>query len=88
MAETAVQKKDTNTLPATLMADFSEHAGAGMDAIGTEDMQIRSCGYCNHCLQLNKNDASYIKGASSGDLFNTVTGQFWSGEDRVYARYP
>ena len=40
MAETAVQKKDTNTLPATLMADFSEHAGAGMDAIGTEDMQI------------------------------------------------
>ena len=40
MADTAVQTKNTNTLPATLMADFSEHAGAGMDAIGTEDMQI------------------------------------------------
>ena len=85
MAETAVQKKDTNTLPATLMADFSEHAGAGMDAIGTEDMQIPFLRILQPLSpQLNKNDASYIKGASSGDLFNTVTGQFWSGEDGVY----
>lgn len=85
MADTAVQTKNTNTLPATLMADFSEHAGAGMDAIGTEDMQIPFLRILQPLSpQINKNDASYIKGASSGDLFNTVTGQFWSGEDGVY----
>ena len=85
MADTAVQTKDTNTLPATLMADFSAHAGAGMDAIGTDDMQIPFLRILQALSpQLNKNDAAFIKGASSGDLFNTVTGQFWAGEDGVY----
>jgi len=30
--------------------------------------------------QLNKKKAEYIEGASSGDAFNNVTGQYWDGE--------
>ena len=29
--------------------------------------------------QLNKKKAEYIEGASTGDAFNNVTGQYWDG---------
>ncbi|XDZ65493.1 hypothetical protein AB8880_11305 [Alphaproteobacteria bacterium LSUCC0684] len=34
-------------------------------------------------LEINKTDPEFIKGASAGDLFNTVTGQTWDGEEGV-----
>ena len=33
--------------------------------------------------QLIKTDSKFIKGASAGDIFNTVTGQFWEGDEGV-----
>ena len=31
--------------------------------------------------QIKKNDPAFIKGAGQGDAFNTVTGDYWSGEE-------
>ena len=33
--------------------------------------------------QLKKSDAAFIEGAGQGDIFNTVTGQVWSGEKGI-----
>ena len=33
--------------------------------------------------QLKKTDPKYIEGASQGDMFNTVTGQYWDGEEGI-----
>jgi hypothetical protein len=33
--------------------------------------------------QLNKKKSDFIEGAAQGDLFNTVTGQHWAGEEGV-----
>ena len=33
--------------------------------------------------QLIKTDSKFIKGASAGDIFNTVTGQYWEGDEGV-----
>ena len=33
--------------------------------------------------QLNKKKPEYIEGAEQGDMFNTVTNQFWSGEEGI-----
>ena len=33
--------------------------------------------------QIKKSDPAYIDGASQGDIFNTVTGQHWDGEEGV-----
>ena len=81
---TAVQEKK-NTLPTDLMADFEQFAGAGMENIGTEDMQIPFLRLLQPLSpQLLKTDPKFIKGASAGDLFNTVTGQYWEADEGVY----
>lgn len=33
--------------------------------------------------QINKRNAEYIKGAEQGDAFNTVTGEYWPGEEGI-----
>lgn len=83
MSDTQVAEAKT-TAVANIMEEFEAHAGAGMDAIGTEDMQIPFLRILQPLSpQLIKSDPKYIKGASAGDLFNTVTGEFWEAEQGV-----
>ena len=83
MADTAVAEKK-ETLPTTIMADMAAFAGEGMDSIGTEDMQIPFLRVLQALSpEIQKNDPKFIKGASAGDLVNTVTGQTWDGDDGV-----
>jgi len=83
MAGTAVADKK-ETAPSTIFADMAEFAGEGMDSIGTEDMQIPFLRILQPLSpQLIKNDPKFIKGASAGDIFNTVTGEFWEADEGV-----
>lgn len=76
MTEAVAKKKETAV--ANIMEQFEAHAGAGMDSIGTEDMQIPFLRILQPLSpQLLKTDPKFIKGASAGDLFNTVTSQVW-----------
>ena len=82
MTEAVAKKKETAV--ANIMEQFEAHAGAGMDSIGTEDMQIPFLRILQPLSpQLLKTDPKFIKGASAGDLFNTVTGQVWDPEEGV-----
>ena len=55
-----------------------------MDSISPDDMQIPFLRILQPLSpEINKTDAKFIKGASAGDLFNTVTGQTWDGEEGV-----
>ena len=84
MANTQVQEKKEN-LPVNFMSELSEFAGEGMDSIGADDMQIPFLRIIQTTSpQLNKQESVYIKGASGGDLFNTVTSQFWDSDEGVY----
>ena len=82
MAE-AVAKKES-TAVANMMDDLYEAAGQGMETIGAEDMQIPFLRLLQPLSpQLIKTDPKFIKGASAGDIFNTVTGEFWDAEEGV-----
>ena len=82
MAE-AVAKKE-NTAVANIMDDLYEAAGQGMETIGADDMQIPFLRILQPLSpQLIKNDPKFIKGASAGDIFNTVTGDYWDAEEGV-----
>ena len=82
MAE-AVAKKES-TAVANIMDDLYEAAGQGMETIGAEDMQIPFLRLLQPLSpQLIKTDSKFIKGSSAGDIFNTVTGEFWDAEDGV-----
>ncbi len=84
MADTALAEAKT-TAVANIMADFEEHSGAGMDQIGAEDMQIPFLRVLQQMSpQLNKQEPVFIKGATAGDLYNSVTGQYWDSEEGVY----
>jgi hypothetical protein len=83
MAETAVAEKKS-TAVANIMDDLYASAGEGLENVGSEDMQIPFLRILQPLSpQLNKQDSKYIKGASGGDLFNTVTGDFWDSEEGV-----
>tara|TARA_R110000751_G_scaffold47472_1_gene106293 strand:+ start:244 stop:1059 length:816 start_codon:yes stop_codon:yes gene_type:complete len=79
----AVAKKES-TAVANIMDDLFEAAGQGREAIGAEDMQIPFLRILQPLSpQLLKTDPKFIKGASAGDLFNTVTGEFWEADTGV-----
>jgi hypothetical protein len=81
MAETNVTEKN-KTEVSTIMADMAEFAGEGMDIITADDMQIPFVRILQALSpEIQKNDPKFIKGASAGDLVNTVTGQIWEGDD-------
>ena len=69
------------TAVANLMDDLFDSAGQGMETIGADDMQIPFLRILQPLSpQLLKTDPKFIKGASAGDIFNTVTGQFWEAD--------
>lgn len=82
MAQTAVQEKK-QTAPA-IMADLEAHAGAGMDQISTDQMQIPFLRVAQQMSRaLNKQEPDYIKGMSAGDIFNNVTSEYWDSDEGV-----
>ena len=80
MADTQVAEAKS-TAVANIMDDLFASAGQGMDQIGVEDMQIPFLRILQPLSpQLLKTDPKFIKGASAGDIFNTVTGQYWEAD--------
>ena len=82
MANEVAMKKSAE-LSTDLMDDILEFAGEGA-AFGADEMQIPFIRALQAMSQqLNKKKPEYIDGAEQGDLFNTVTGQVWKGEEGV-----
>ena len=78
----AVTKKEDN-LPSTIEDEIFETAGEGID-YDTSELQIPFLRIVQAMSpQLKKTDPKYIEGASQGDMFNTVTGQYWDGEEGI-----
>ena len=84
MADTAVAEAKTTV--ANIMDDLFASAGQGMETIGADDMQIPFLRILQPLSpQLLKTDPKFIKGASAGDIFNTVTGQYWEADTGLTA---
>ena len=82
MANEVATKKNAE-LSTDLMDDILEFAGEGA-AFGADEMQIPFIRALQALSpQLNKKKPEYIDCAEQGDLFNTVTGQVWKGEEGV-----
>ena len=79
MANEVATAKNT-AISADLLEDMMLDAGEGA-AFSADEMQIPFVRLLQALSpQLNKKKAEYIDGASSGDAFNNVTGQYWDGE--------
>lgn len=77
---TAVAKAKETAISSDVLDDIFEHAGEGA-AFDSSEMQIPFVRLLQPLSpQLNKKKPEYIEGASSGDAFNNVTGQYWEGE--------
>jgi hypothetical protein len=77
----AVATKKNAELSTDVMDDILEFAGEGA-AYDSSEMQIPFVRILQAMSpQLKKREAEYIEGAEQGDMFNTVTKQFWTGED-------
>tara|TARA_R100001132_G_C3255633_1_gene81315 strand:+ start:350 stop:1108 length:759 start_codon:yes stop_codon:yes gene_type:complete len=61
---------------------FAADTGIGFEEVTVTDVQIPFIRIIQALSpQLKKNDPAFIKGAGQGDIFNTVTQQFWDGEE-------
>jgi len=77
-------KKEEAQLPAELEALFAEDSGKGFEEVTQDDIQIPFLRILQQMSpQINKKEASYIEGASGGDIFNTVTNKYWDGTEGV-----
>ena len=66
-----------------VMEDIFETAGEGA-SFDSSEMQIPFVRILQAMSpQLSKKKPEFIDGASQGDLFNTVTNQYWEGEEGV-----
>jgi hypothetical protein len=78
---TAVAKKKNAELSTDVMDDILEFAGEGA-AFDSSEMQIPFVRILQAMSpQLKKREAEYIEGSEQGDMFNTVTKQFWKGDE-------
>ena len=70
--------KLSNELAEAIAADAGTKMG--FEELPTDDLQMPFVRIL-HAMspQLKKSDSSFIEGAAQGDIFNTVTNQFWSG---------
>ena len=58
--------------------------GTGLEETTTEDFAIPFIRVLQPLSpQLQKQQGGYVEGASAGDLFNTVTGEFYDGEKGI-----
>lgn len=81
---TAVAKREEAGLPSADVLDiFAGHEGEGLDYDSSE-LQIPFVRLIQALSpQVKKSDPAFIPGAAQGDIFNTVTGQSWSGEEGI-----
>jgi|TARA_A100000172_G_scaffold13301_2_gene6978 hypothetical protein len=77
-------KKADNNLPSTDVMDlFTSHEGEGLD-YDTSELQIPFIRIIQALSpEINKRDPKFIDGASNGDIFNNVTGQYFNGEEGI-----
>ncbi len=63
---------------------LTETANLGMEEVTADDLQMPFLRVIQAMSpELNKQESAYIDGASQGDIFNTVTRQFWKGDEGV-----
>lgn len=80
---TAVAKAKETAVSTDVLDDIFEFAGEGA-SFDSSEMQIPFVRLLQALSpQLNKKKAEYIDGASAGDAFNNVTGQYWDGEKGI-----
>jgi hypothetical protein len=80
---TAVAKKASTEVSTDVLNDIFETAGDGAHYDSSE-MQIPFIRVLQALSpQLNKNKPEFIKGASAGDIYNTVTNQLWPSEKGI-----
>lgn len=80
---TAVATKKETAVSTDVLDDLFADAGEGA-AFAADEMQIPFVRLLQALSpQLNKKKPEYIDGASSGDAFNNVTGQYWDGEKGI-----
>lgn len=80
---TAVATAKSVEVSTDVLDDIFDTAGEGA-AFDSSEMQIPFIRVLQALSpQLNKKKPEYIEGASQGDMFNTVTGQAWSGEEGI-----
>ena len=76
----AVAKAKETAVATDVMDDILEFAGEGA-SFDSSEMQIPFVRVLQAMSpQLKKREADYIDGAEQGDMFNTVTGQFFGGD--------
>ena len=81
MSKNITTKSNTSVSP--IMDDILNSAGEGID-YDTNELQIPFIRAIQALSpQIKKNDPQFIEKASQGDLFNTVTGEFWDGEKGI-----
>lgn len=84
MATKEIAAKAEAQLPSADVLDvFAGHEGEGLD-YDTSELQIPFIRVIQALSpQIKKTDPAFIPGAGMGDVFNTVTGQYWSGEEGI-----
>lgn len=79
-AKAVTEAKDN--LPTIGGLDFNQMAGLGMEDASQDDFAIPFISIAQALSpQLDKQDSKYIEGLSKGDLFNTMTGERFDGEE-------
>jgi len=75
--------KNKTEVSTEVMEDILATAGEGVD-YDTSELQIPFVRVIQALSpQVKKSDSAFIKDAAQGDLFNTVTGEFWKAEDGI-----
>ena len=67
-----------------LQSMLEETANLGMEEVTADDLQIPFLRVVQAMSpELNKKESAYIEGVNQGDIFNTVTRQYWKGDEGV-----
>jgi hypothetical protein len=75
--------KTNNKKAVSILEEMSKDSGGG-EEVTSSDVQIPFIRVIQAMSpQIKKSDSAFIKGAGQGDIFNTVTKQFWSAEDGI-----
>lgn len=84
MAENKNAVTNPKTTEITTFDDILLSGGTGLEETTTEDFAIPFIRVLQPMSpQLQKQHGSYVAGASAGDLYNTVTGEFYDGEEGI-----
>ena len=72
-------------LPADIADEFLADAGAGMESVGAQDLQIPFIGILQALSpQCKTREPTYIEGAKDGMFFNNVTQEMYDGDVGIF----